>query len=582
MTEHNAIHGDILPATQHHPHHPIKVREIPNGISRIPPAIRHHTTRTTQAAARQTLRAIHPMTIGRAGWVAARGALRLATGLTGWLLGADKSELKRVKPDKHHEITRTRQQTTFAFTCIICVGLYFGPVLWSWVAGTVALFACIAAGKRSETILADTPRVFGLNDSMIKDAFIAARLAKEHTDLRLVTPVTGDGKSWTTTVELPPGITVDKTIKRKKELASGLYVSAHKLHITEAGHEGLVTLRATTIDPLTGPPTLNTLVDSMGPVDLWRGLSIATDEHGNSVNLTLPFSGVLIGGLPREGKSVTVNNILIGGLLDPHCELYLVDGKGLDSAPLVPFAKRHAGPGIKEFNDLLKDLIKEMDRRYDRLKELEVDKLTKEICHHEMPLIMFSIDELARYSGSVDKLAKEAMSLLRDIVSVGPACGIIPIFATQKPHSKIVPTDIRDLIPIRIAVRCSTRAQSKTILGDESKVSAAQLPKIKGAAYMVEGDDERLIRPHLVDGDNIRKLTRALREIIKPVPPIVAELIDAMNGEEKVPTRIITQRMGIEATDLADQLRPHRIYPKQLGGDRNARGYKLSDIKAVI
>src|SRR5690606_6707333 len=109
------------------------------------------------------------------------------------------------------------------------------------------------------------------------------------------------------------------------------------------------------------------------------------------------------------------------------------DGKGLDSRPLIPHATRHVGHDLDEFAQLMDDLEAEMDRRYDRLAALELDKLSRAVCRAEMPLILLSIDELARYTAN--PAARAAVETLRNIASVGPACGIIPLLATQKPSS---------------------------------------------------------------------------------------------------------------------------------------------------
>jgi S-DNA-T family DNA segregation ATPase FtsK/SpoIIIE len=417
---------------------------------------------------------------------------------------------------------------------------------------------------------------------MIRQAFVHARIAKDVDDIRLVAPVQRQGSSWTTTVQLPPGTAASKVVGQREQLASALQLPAHRLLVTsDDGHAGRVRLRASDEDPLSGVPVANPLVLAPRPVDLWSPLPIGVDVTGRVVSVSLVFSGLLVGGLPRSGKSVACANILVGGLLDPHCQLWLVDGKGLDSRPLIPHATHHVGADIDDFAAMMLVLEKEMDRRYQRLASLELDKLNRKVCHAEMPLILLSIDELARYTANQDKTAKRAVNTLRNIVSVGPAAGIIPVLATQKPSSKIVPTDIRDLIPLRIAVACSTRAQSNTILGDEATVSAADLPKsTKGAAWLVH-EGATMIRPYLVDGPALREVAGKVNASL-PVAESVARVLAAMGDADRMRSADLAARLGTTQNDLAAMLSQYGVRPRQLGGTGNPRGYKRADILAAI
>lgn len=582
------VEGELVPmAWPSSPGAPaVKVRPAAPVWRILPPEWRAHAGRGGVIVARQALRLVHPLTVARLIGLLARGAGRGLLGLARFATGADMQELKAAKPERHHTAVKAR-----------CIGLVVagtgGYVLVAtrpgagWFLAGAGLAVCAYLGRAGKPLLADAPELFGANDALVRQAFADAGLAKDPGEIKLATPVMQTGDGWTTTVALPSGTTADKAVRRRGEIASALNLPVSRLTVKACTSSARrVRVSASDREPLDGPPVANPLVAGPRAVDLWQPLPIGVDESGQTVAVELVFNGILVGGLPRRGKSVLMANILTGALLDPHAQLWMVDGKGLDSLPLIPHAARHAGRDLDEFVQLMADLESEMDRRYDRLAALEVDKLSRQVCRAEMPLIVLSIDELARYTASSDKRAQRAVETLRNVVSVGMAAGIIPVLATQKPSSTIVPTDLRDLISVRAAVACSTRAQSKTILGDESTVSAVDLPQdVIGATWLVGASRQPIMfRPYLVDGPALRAVAGTVSAPGRDVAEPLARVLSAMGEAEKVPSEELAGRLGMTVDDLAMVLRQFGVRPGQLGrvGEKaNPRGYRKADILAA-
>ena len=80
-------------------------------------------------------------------------------------------------------------------------------------------------------------------------------------------------------------------------------------------------------------------------------------------------------------------------------------------------------------------------------------------------LVVVVIDELALYLQGTTKTRNAFAIGLRDLVARGRAAGIVVVAATQKPAHDVVPTSLRDLFGYRLALRCSTREASDTVLG---------------------------------------------------------------------------------------------------------------------
>src|SRR5262249_57807313 len=101
------------------------------------------------------------------------------------------------------------------------------------------------------------------------------------------------------------------------------------------------------------------------------------------------------------------------------------------------------------------------------------------------------IDELAMYATVYgDKQQQDQFAtLLRGLVSLGRACGMPVIAATQRPSWDIIPASLRDLFGYRAAFRCTTLNSSNIILGQgwaEQGYSASDIdPETRGVAYLL-------------------------------------------------------------------------------------------------
>ena len=113
------------------------------------------------------------------------------------------------------------------------------------------------------------------------------------------------------------------------------------------------------------------------------------------------------------------------------------------------------------------------------------------------------------------KTAAEFASLLRSLVALGRAAGIIVVLATQKPATDVLPSSVRDNIAIRAAFRCTTKDHSDTILGAgwaTNGISAADIDVGQpGVCYLLaEGSTPHKLRCyHLSDEDLDRIVARS-------------------------------------------------------------------------
>jgi hypothetical protein len=220
--------------------------------------------------------------------------------------------------------------------------------------------------------------------------------------------------------------------------------------------------------------------------NLWGGVPLGYDEDNALVTLELAGHHLLLGGEPGAGKSNALSLVVAAAALDPDSQLWCFDGKLVELAAWKRSARRFVGADIEKATVVLGELQAEMEERYTILLDhglRKVDQTTG------VGLIVVVIDELALYTQGKGKARDQFVELLRDIVARGRAAGIVVVAATQKPASDIVPTSIRDLFGCRLALRCSTRDASDTVLGAgwaTEGYSASEFdPAHRGVGYLL-------------------------------------------------------------------------------------------------
>jgi len=314
-------------------------------------------------------------------------------------------------------------------------------------------------------------------------------------------------------LELSPRCTATDLDAHTEQLAVALGAATVRIKgdRTAAGRAQLV---VATSDPLAGSP-IPWPWTGIGRTHLWGGLPLGHDEDDGLVVLELAGHHLLLGGEPGSGKSNALSLVVAAAALDPEAELWCFDGKLVELAAWRDCAQRFVGSDIDEATEALGELRHEMEARYDLLLERGLRKVDRET---GLGLVVVVIDELALYTQGKGKQRDEFVEILRDIVARGRAAGIVVVAATQKPASDIVPTSIRDLFGCRMAMRCSTRDASDTVLGagwSTLGYSASDLdPASRGVGYLLaEGTTPRRMRSFVLDDIHLHELVRRAEKI---------------------------------------------------------------------
>ena len=195
---------------------------------------------------------------------------------------------------------------------------------------------------------------------------------------------------------------------------------------------------------------------------------------------------LLMAGATGQGKSVGLNAILASLLYKKHpsqIKFVLIDPKKVELS-LFKRIENHFLATLPDNEETiitdtskviatLNSLTKEMDLRYDLLKEGHVRnikeynekfiarRLNPEKGHRFLPYIVLIIDEFADLMMTAGKEVEQPIARLAQLAR---AVGIHLIVATQRPSVNIITGVIKANFPARVAFKVTSKVDSRTIL----------------------------------------------------------------------------------------------------------------------
>lgn len=312
-------------------------------------------------------------------------------------------------------------------------------------------------------------------------------------------------------VQVPAGHHVGHLVQAAPTLAASLRAREVRV-VAESSDASVAHVTVVRRDPF-GSSALPWPLLGAARVSLWHPVPIGVDEEGRVVPVLLPEHNLLLGGEPGAGKSATLSLLVAAAALDPSVKVTCFDAKQVELACWADVSERFVGPDLDEAAAALDDLREEMDARYERLLARRRRKVEPS---DGLSLHLVVVDELAFYLRSGERAKRQKVTEgLRDLVSRGRAAGIIVVAATQKPGHETVPTWVRDLFGYRMALRCTTKDASDTVLGQgwaSLGYSAASIdPSCRGVGFLLAegGVPVKLRTYYLSDGDLARVAMRA-------------------------------------------------------------------------
>jgi DNA segregation ATPase FtsK/SpoIIIE, S-DNA-T family len=491
-----------------------------------------------------------------------RGAVRMLTTIARWVFDTEGipvrlASVRREDAETYLRLSRQRDIRVRARGVLLGLGLAVAlPVVivgwtmtptWAHVAALAVLVGVLgSAGSPADKPLLDTAVVATKVQKLTSDIVIRALAAlgiaeinkamgKGGSGVTFPAPITRDGPGWRAEVDLPYGVTATDIIERRDKLASGLRRPLGCVWPEPASdaHAGRLVLWVGDEDMNTAKPRPWPLARH-GRTDLFQPVPFGTDPRGRLVSVLLMFASVLIGAMPRQGKTVALRVLLLAAALDVVVELRVFELKGTGDLSALEKVAYHYASGADDASveatlASLREMAGELERRSKVIRELPATvcpdrKITPHLAGRKdlgLHPVVFAVDECQELFSHPD-YGKEAGELATRVIKLGPAMGIILLLATQRPDAKSLPTGVSDNVGIRFCLRVMGQQANDMVLGTSSYQNGVRAtmfgPRDKGIGLLVGNADEpQTVRSAYLDApaaDRIADRARGLRQAV--------------------------------------------------------------------
>ncbi|KJY29958.1 cell division protein FtsK [Streptomyces katrae] len=602
-----------------------------------------------------------PVYAGRLALMSPRGACRFISSTNRWVWDREAAPLRdfavRTEDvDEYMRLAKLRQGRVALRGMVTLVSAVFGLgfALWLYVLAPAYLYAFAAGGVLLLGFAGQQPDAPVIGPAVLKtelqkmtgsivlrgldsigNAKISAAIKKggDMNGLRFTSEIVRDGPGYRADLDLPYGVTPEDIMEARKPLASGLRrkVGCVWPSPDPSEHEGRLILWVgdKPMNETTKPawPLLKS-----GQVDLFKPVVFGNDQRMRDVTVTLMFASVVVGSIPRMGKTFLMRLLLLIAALDPRAEIHAFDFKGTgDFSALEPVCHRYrAGDEDEDIEyvvQALRELKEELRRRAKVIKSLPrsrcpESKVTPELASDKSlglhPIVVGS-DE-CQVPFEHEKYGAEIEEICTDITKRGPALGIVGMFGTQRPDAKSLPTGISANAVLRFALKVMGQPANDMILGTSMYKAGYRATMFsrsdRGICWMAgEGDDPRIVASAFVDAVGAEQVVARARKMrdeygnvtghaIGKGPEattgvdILADVLAVMAADEdalwceRIATRLTALRpdayAGWKGENVTAALKPWGIKPGQVWGQdengegKNRRGIKRADITAAI
>ncbi|MEU4239518.1 cell division protein FtsK [Actinoplanes sp. NPDC026619] len=601
----------------------------------------------------------------RIAWRIPRGSARAGNIFGRWLFDLEAEQVRQAtvrREDAETYIKLARQRDRrVRWRGIVAVGALIGSTLfWVWLAllgpdwlcNTVIALAAVVLGwlgTPADKPLLDTAvvrrdvapltsvEVFAALGSLRIPGIDAAIRRGDNGKRWFPAPIAREnGAGWHCAVELPRGVVASAVVDKREELAGALTrpLGCVWPETNAEVHPGRLELFVSDKDMSKAKQALFPLMKA-GTANLFKANPFGTDPRGAMVTITLMFASMIIGSIPRIGKTFALRLALLIAALDPRAWVLPFDLKGTgDLSPLEPVAHRYrAGDDDEDIAyglTAMREMRTEMRRRTKVIRELPRDlcpenKVTDDLANNRklgLQPIVIGVDECQVWFEH-PKYGDEFEEICTDLIKRGPATGITLILATQRPDAKSLPSGISANAVLRFCLKVMGQIENDMVLGTsmyKNGIRATMFSRRdRGIGYLAgEGDDPVIARTFYVDAPTAEILVRRARGLREKAGTItgyaagvvldtvevrrdtVLEDLAAVMGDKKpkVWTTVLVKllaelRPEVYGDLTADQLRAavkaHGVKPGQVWGNDpdtdetgNRQGYALADIHKAL
>ncbi|MEV4194782.1 cell division protein FtsK [Streptomyces toxytricini] len=590
-----------------------------------------------------------------------RGACRFVASTNRWVWDREAAPLRAAAvrnedAEEYMRLARLRSGRVQLRGIVTLVAAVFGIgfALWLYVLAPAYLWAFAAGGVLLLGMAGQQPDEHVIGPAVLKtevqkltgsivlrgldsigNAKISAAIKRggDMNGLRFTSEIVRDGPGYRADLDLPYGVTPEDIMEARKPLASGLRrkVGCVWPSPDPSEHEGRLVLWVGD-KPMNETTKPAWPLAKSGTVDLFKPVVFGNDQRMRDVTVTLMFAAVVVGSIPRMGKTFLMRLLLLIAALDPRAEIHAFDFKGTgDFSALEPVCHRYrAGEeddDIEYVVQSLRELKDELRRRAKVIKSLPrsrcpESKVTPELASDKalgLHPIVVGLDE-CQVPFEHEKYGQEIEDICTDITKRGPALGMVGMFGTQRPDAKSLPTGISANAVLRFALKVMGQPANDMILGTSMYKAGYRATMFsrsdRGICWMAgEGDDPKIVASAFVDAvaaEAIVARARKAREEYGNVTghatgagpeaatgtDVLADVLKVIPaGEKAVWCERIAARLtqlrpdtytGWKGENVTAALKPWGIKTGQVWGQtddgegKNRRGIDRADIVAAI
>ncbi|MFF2574050.1 cell division protein FtsK [Streptomyces sp. NPDC058084] len=602
-----------------------------------------------------------PVYAGRLALMSPRGACRFVASTNRWVWDREAAPLRdyavRTEDvEEYMRLAKLRAGRIRLRGLVTLVAAVFGAgfALWLYVVAPAYLYVFATGGVLLLGLAGQQPDAPVVGPAVLKtevqkltgsivlrgldsigNAKISAAIKKggDMNGMRFVSEIVRDGPGYRADLDLPYGVTPEDIMDARKPLASGLRRKTGCVWPSPdpTEHEGRLILWVgdKPMNETTKPawPLLKS-----GTVDLFKPVVFGNDQRMRDVAVTLMFASVVVGSIPRMGKTFLMRLLLLIAALDPRAEIHAYDFKGTgDFGALEPVCHRYrAGEDDDDIEYVvasLRELREELRRRAKVIKSLPrsrcpESKVTPALAGDQslgLHPIVVGFDE-CQVPFEHDEYGAEIEEICVDITKRGPALGIVGMFGTQRPDAKSLPTGISANAVLRFCLKVMGHTANDMVLGTGAYKAGYRATMFsrsdRGICWMAgEGDDPRIVASAFVDAvaaEQVVARARQAREDYGNVTghaigkgpdktagtDILADVLDVIAEDEKavwcerIAARLTELRpdtyAGWKGENVTAALKPFGIKTGQVWGTTddgkgaNRRGVERTAITAAI